>query len=200
MHSKSQSLNFFFDFQEIRKKPQKINPAAFLFSDDEGDEKRVVRSAKEKRYEALFGNIKTIKNCKKTRDFNQMLSSFTDLQTNFDKAKPIIKKEENGVTPRFFLRILVEMEDLVNETWEDSAGRKSLSKINGKSLGALRQKLRKYIRDVHDEDVAAAEEEVPLLEDVAEHLLVGGRGVLVALEVLDGVTAHYLAHHLAGLS
>ena len=83
-----------------------------------------------------------------------MLSSFTDLQTNFEKAKPIIKKEENGVTPRFFLRILVEMEDLVNETWEDSAGRKSLSKINGKSLGALRQKLRKYIRDVHDEDVA----------------------------------------------
>ena len=80
--------------QEVRKKTQKINPAAFLFSDDEGDEKRIVRSAKEKRYEALFGNIKIIKNCKKTKDFNQMLSSFEDLQKNFEKAKPIIKKEE----------------------------------------------------------------------------------------------------------
>merc|ERR1712073_33526 len=38
--------------------------------------------------------------------------------------------------------------------WEDSAGRKNLSKINGKSLGALRQKIRKYIRDTHDDDVA----------------------------------------------
>jgi hypothetical protein len=26
-------------------------------------------------------------------------------------------------------RILVEMEDLINETWEDSAGRKSMSKV-----------------------------------------------------------------------
>ena len=71
-----------------------------MFSDDETDEKRVVRSAKEKRYEALYANIKTIKNCKKTKDFNQMLSSFEDLQKNFEKAKPVIAKEENGITPR----------------------------------------------------------------------------------------------------
>lgn len=156
------------EIQEVRKKPQKINPAAFLFSDDEGDEKRIVRSAKEKRYEALFGNIKIIKNCKKTKDFNQMLSSFEDLQKNFEKAKPIIKKEENGVTPRFFLRTLVEIEDLVNETWEDSVGRKSLSKINGKSLGALRQKLKKYIRDVHNDDVTKFRENPDAEDDEQE--------------------------------
>merc|ERR1719264_2188002 len=89
------------EIQEVRKKPQRVNPAAFLFSDDEGDEKRIVRSAKEKRYEALYGNIKIIKNCKKTKDFNQMLSSF---------------------------------EDLVNETWEDSVGRKSLSMRLGRTV------------------------------------------------------------------
>ena len=127
-----------------------------------------MRSAKEKRYEALFGNIKIIKNCKKTKDFNQMLSSFEDLQKNFEKAKPIIKKEENGVTPRFFLRTLVEMEDLVNETWEDSVGRKSLSKINGKSLGALRQKLKKYLRDVHNDDVTKFRENPDADDDEQE--------------------------------
>merc|ERR1712130_181501 len=95
----------------------------------------------------------------------------------FDKAKPVIAKEEGGVTPRFFLRILVEMEDLINETWEDSVGRKNMSKVNGKSLGALRQKLRKYIRENLDDDVAkfrenpdaddeeAAEEEGSDLDD-----------------------------------
>ncbi len=30
-----------------------------------------------------------------------------------------IMKEEGGVTPRFYLRILAEVEDLINETWED---------------------------------------------------------------------------------
>merc|ERR1712183_65482 len=83
-----------------------------------------------------------------------MLTSYEELQKAFDKAKPVIAKEEGGVTPRFFLRILVEMEDLINETWEDSVGRKNMSKVNGKSLGALRQKLRKYIREHHDDDVA----------------------------------------------
>ena len=154
--------------QAPKKTQQRINPASFLFSDDETDEKRVVRSAKEKRYEALYANIKTIKNCKKTKDFNQMLSSFEELQKNFDKAKPIIAKEENGVTPRFFLRVLVEIEDLVNETWEDSAGRKNLSKINGKSLGALRQKIRKYIRDTHDDDVAKFRENPDADDDEQE--------------------------------
>jgi len=153
---------------QVQKKPQRINAAALLFSDDETDEKRVVRSAKEKRYEALYANIKTIKNCKKTKDFNQMLSSYEELQKNFEKAKPIIAKEENGVTPRFYLRTLVEMEDLVNETWEDTTGRKNLSKINGKSLGALRQKLRKYIRENHEEDVAKFRENPDADDDEQE--------------------------------
>jgi len=128
--------------------------AAILFSDDEGDDKRVVRSAKEKRYEALHTIIKTIRNSKKIKDFNKMLTSYEELLKAFDKAKPVIAKEEDGVTPRFFLRILVEMEELINTTWEDSAGRKNMSKVNGKSLGALRQKLRKYIRENHEADIA----------------------------------------------
>ncbi len=44
------------------------------FSDDETDDKRVVRTAKEKRYEVLFSIIKTIRNSKKIKDFNKMLS------------------------------------------------------------------------------------------------------------------------------
>jgi hypothetical protein len=34
------------------------------------------------------------------------------------------------VTLLVWCRILVEMEDLINETWEDSAGRKSMSKVS----------------------------------------------------------------------
>lgn len=133
------------------KKPAQTTGAGFLFSDDEEDTKRVVRSAKEKRYEQLLTIIKNIRNSKKIKDFNKMETSFQELCKAYEKAKSVIAKHENGVTPRFFVRILVEMEDLINETWEDREGRKNMNKNNSKSLSALRQKLRKYIRDFDDD-------------------------------------------------
>lgn len=46
------------------------------------------------------------------------------------KATPVIAKEEGGQTPRFYLRCLVEMEDFINDMWEDRDGRKNMSKNN----------------------------------------------------------------------
>lgn len=55
---------------------------------------------------------------------------FEELQKAYQKATPVIQKEENGQTPRFFIRCLVEMEDFINEMWEDREGRKNMSKNN----------------------------------------------------------------------
>lgn len=84
---------------------------------------------------------------------SSMLSSFEDLQKAYVKASPVIAKEENGQTPRFYARILVELEDFINEMWEDREGRKNLNKNNSKSLGSMRQKLRKYLKEF-EEDLA----------------------------------------------
>jgi len=46
------------------------------------------------------------------------------------------------------------MEDLVNKIWEDKDTRKNMNKNNSKSLGVLRQKLRKYIRTDFDDEVS----------------------------------------------
>lgn len=73
-----------------------------------------------------------------------IITSFEDLNRAYTKALPVITKEENGVTPRFFVRALAELEDFITEMWDD---RKNLSKNNAKSLGTLRQKVRKYIKD-----------------------------------------------------
>ena len=81
------------------------------YSDDEDDVKRVVRSAKDKRYEALNEIIKNIRNSKKINDFNKMETQFMDLQKAFDKARPVVAKEENGVTPRLvmiFMQITIK--------------------------------------------------------------------------------------------
>lgn len=121
------------------------------FSDEEEEVKRVVRSTKEKRYEEISNIIKNIRNYKKIKDMASILSSFEDLTRAYQKAYPVIMKEENGVTPRFYLRCLAELEDFINEVWEDRDGRKNLSKNNSKSLGTLRQKVRKYIKDFEED-------------------------------------------------
>lgn len=98
---------------------------------------------------------------------SSMLSSFEDLQRAYVKALPVISKEENGQTPRFFTRCLVELEDFINEMWEDKEGRKNMSKNNSKSLGSMRQKLRKYIKDF-EEDIAKFRENPDQPDDEEE--------------------------------
>lgn len=113
--------------------------------------KRIVRSAKEKRYEELSNIIKTIRNHRKIRDMSSILQSFEDLSRAHQKAMPVIQKEENGVTPRLLVRALVELEDFINEVWGDSETRKNLSKNNSKAFGLLRQKFRKYVKDFEND-------------------------------------------------
>ncbi|XP_055325708.1 eukaryotic translation initiation factor 3 subunit C [Sitodiplosis mosellana] len=122
-------------------------PAAFTFSDEEEEVKRVVRSMKEKRYEDLTNIIKNIRNYRKIKDMSNILQNFEDLTRAHQKALPVISKEENGVTPRFYVRALAELEDFINEVWEDREGRRNLSKNNSKAFGPLRQKFRKYVKD-----------------------------------------------------
>lgn len=106
-----------------------------------------MRSTKEKRYEDLTNLIKAIRNHRKIKDMASLLQSFEDLSRAYQKALPVIMKEENGVTPRFYIRALAELEDFINEVWDDRDGRKNLSKNNSKAFGPLRQKFRKYIKD-----------------------------------------------------
>lgn len=147
----------------------------YAFSDEEEDVKRVVRSAKEKRYEELSNIIKNIRNSKKIKDMSSILTSFEDLTRAYTKALRVITKEENGITPRFYIRCLAELEDFINEVWEDRDGRKNLSKNNLKSLGTLRQKVRKYIKDFEadmkkfrEAPDAESEEEVQKAESESE--------------------------------
>lgn len=141
--------------------------ATFTFSDDEEETKRVVRSMKEKRYEELMSIIRNIRNYKKIKDMASMLNSFEDLQRAYTKALPVVLKEEGGVTPRFYLRCLVECEDFISQVWEDRDGRKNMSKGNSKALTSLRQKLRKYMKDF-EADVAKFREQPDLPDDEEE--------------------------------
>jgi len=120
----------------------------FLPSDDEEEKHRVVRSGKEKRWEGLQNIIKLMQNAKKIRDMSKLADEFDNLTKLYTKSRTVIAKE--GI-PRFYIRCLAETEDYINDLWADKDARKKMSKLNSKSLGALRQKLRKYMRDFEKE-------------------------------------------------
>ncbi|XP_017550627.1 eukaryotic translation initiation factor 3 subunit C isoform X5 [Pygocentrus nattereri] len=125
-----------------------FNKQNLLLSDDEEDTKRVVRSAKDKRFEELTNLIKTIRNAMKIRDMAKCLEEFEQLCRAFLKSKAIVDKE--GVPP-FYIRLLADLEDYLNQLWEDKEGKKKMNKNNAKALSSLRQKIRKYNRDFETE-------------------------------------------------
>ncbi|KAK3595722.1 hypothetical protein CHS0354_025344 [Potamilus streckersoni] len=137
--------------------PQKpaVTAKAFQFSDDEEETRRVVRSAKDKRFEELRTIIKQLRNKKNIKDMCAILSDFENLGKAFEKAKKVVDKE--GV-PRFYVKILVELDDFINECWEDRDGRKQMSKNNAKGLTTLRQKLKKYNRDFEQDIILYRED------------------------------------------
>ncbi|XP_068747600.1 eukaryotic translation initiation factor 3 subunit C-like [Montipora capricornis] len=147
------------DEQPVVAKPTTaaIATKSFAFSDDEEETKRVVRSQKDKRFEGLTNSIKQLKNHKKIKDVSKVLTQFENLGKAFTKAKAVVDKE--GI-PQFYIRCLTELEDFVKENWEDTEGRKKLSKVNARALATLRQKLRKYNKDFEEEIVKYRENPV----------------------------------------
>uniref|UniRef100_A0A3P8SRY4 Eukaryotic translation initiation factor 3 subunit C n=1 Tax=Amphiprion percula TaxID=161767 RepID=A0A3P8SRY4_AMPPE len=136
------------------KAPGTTFKQSLLLSDDEEDTKRVVRSAKDKRFEELTNLIKTIRNAMKIRDMAKCLEEFEQLCRAFLKSKNIVDKE--GV-PSFYIRLLADLEDYLNQLWEDKEGKKKMNKNNAKALSTLRQKIRKYNRD-YETEIAAYKE------------------------------------------
>uniref|UniRef100_A0A0B7BD44 Eukaryotic translation initiation factor 3 subunit C n=1 Tax=Arion vulgaris TaxID=1028688 RepID=A0A0B7BD44_9EUPU len=152
-------------------RPTMAQTRAMQFSDDEEETKRVVRSEKDKRYEEINGIIKQLKNHKKIKDMANVLTDFESLIKAFEKARKVIDKE--GV-PRFYIRTLAELEDFINECWEDKDWRKTISKNNSKGLSTVRQKIKKYNRDFEGEITSykespdAGDDEVEEVQDIED--------------------------------
>jgi len=123
------------------------NPIAQNFlahSDDEEDVKRVVRSAKEKRFEELSNQAKKLKNFKKNKDLHSLCNTYSDLEKAFIKARPVIEKEENGQPPRFFIRCIAELQDYIQELSEDKDSIKKLNKLHAKGFNVTKRNLKKF--------------------------------------------------------
>jgi Eukaryotic translation initiation factor 3 subunit 8 N-terminus. len=112
-------------------------PAYFESSSDE-DVKRVVRSEKDKRYEALRQVISRIKDKMRIKDFVSLSDEFDELNKQLEKSKKVIEKE--GV-PLFYIRICYVLENFCNNIPADE--KKALKPANAKAYNTLKHKIKK---------------------------------------------------------
>ncbi|KHJ75886.1 eukaryotic translation initiation factor 3 subunit 8 [Oesophagostomum dentatum] len=118
-------------------------------SDSEDEEKRVVRTHKEKKFKELKDLIKQVNNAKNNKDFTKILSAFDDLVKVYEKSKTVFARQ-NISTPRFYIRYLVDLEDFVLGFWDNKEAKGALSKVNLKALTNLRQRVRKYVKEFEE--------------------------------------------------
>jgi hypothetical protein len=108
-------------------------------SESESDEEaRVVRTAKEKRWEALLKVIGIIRNHLKISDWVSLQEDFDNLNKALERAAAVIAKE--GV-PRFYIRSLVELEDAVAALGRAEV--RTMSQANAKAFTRVKMNLKK---------------------------------------------------------
>ncbi len=119
-------------------------PSRFLVGDSDSeseDERRVIRSAKDKRYEELQGACDELRNKMHINDWASILSQFVKLNQAVEKLQKVLQQQ---VVPRRYIKALVDLEDFVNKTFGDRDARKKMSTANAKSFSTMRQRLKKH--------------------------------------------------------
>lgn len=104
---------------------------------------RIVKSAKTRTFESLESGIKSIRNAMKIRDFSTIQTNYDDLMKNISSSKTMAIINAHGGIPRFFVRILCDLEDYIAERKKDKAAFKKLSPTQGRALNRLGLTLKK---------------------------------------------------------
>eukprot|EP00697_Spironema_sp_BW2_P000274 gnl/Spiro4/10360_TR5534_c0_g1_i1.p1 gnl/Spiro4/10360_TR5534_c0_g1~~gnl/Spiro4/10360_TR5534_c0_g1_i1.p1 ORF type:complete len:923 (-),score=268.97 gnl/Spiro4/10360_TR5534_c0_g1_i1:3-2726(-) len=123
--------------------------AAMFYESSSDDEtaKRVVRSARDKRFDEMRELLASMKNHSKINDFNNLHSDFEKLQKQISRMSGIIAKE--GI-PKIYFACLIHLDDATTAASADPALKKKMSTTNSKALNSLKSKVRKLIKTHED--------------------------------------------------
>mmetsp|Transcript_7247 Transcript_7247/g.13506 ORF Transcript_7247/g.13506 Transcript_7247/m.13506 type:complete len:216 (-) Transcript_7247:2241-2888(-) len=132
-------------------------------SSSEDEDKREVKTEKQKRYDDLHAVIKSMKTAMRKDDWNSVSDYFDKFRKNIDKAKRVFAKE--GGVPSF---VTIQMAFL-KKTVEDKkalakANKLKMSKTNSKSLNKLVQRVTKECR-LYQKDIDSLEKKGELKFD-----------------------------------
>lgn len=120
-------------------------------SDEESeDDRRIVKSAKDKLLDEIDSSMKQTENAKKINDW-------IAISDNFDKTNKLVDRAQKqySTVPKKYIKWLVDLDEFAQETTKsEKETKKKMNKSNSQSFNSVKQRLKKTMRE-HETSISA---------------------------------------------
>lgn len=111
---------------------------------------RVVKSQKDRTWDAILERIVRIRNARKTNDWSVIQDEFDEVNKMIEKAKVIIAK--NGI-PKFYIKMLADVEDNLWATLKDKDFMANAKPATTKAINRMKLTVKKHNKN-YEEQIA----------------------------------------------